>query len=214
MNWNFVRGHLPPAPARVIEIGCGPLGGFVPDLLSAGYDAAGVDPDAPEGRPYHRMEFEAYEPDAPADAVVACTSLHHVRDLDEVFGKVAGALKPDGGFVVVEWARELFDEDTARWCFSRLPDDGDDTWLHRHRDGWTASGEPWAAYVGDWAAREGLHTGAELEAALGRWFEPLRFERGPYFFTEEDGGAAERAAIAAGLIRATGIRYAGRPLRR
>ena len=38
--WPFVRGQLPAAPARVIELGCGPLGGFIPVLVSAGYDAA------------------------------------------------------------------------------------------------------------------------------------------------------------------------------
>ena len=38
-QWRFVGAHLPPAPGRVVEIGCGPLGGFVPALLAAGYDA-------------------------------------------------------------------------------------------------------------------------------------------------------------------------------
>lgn len=57
-HWSFVRDHLPPAPAHVVEIGCGPFGGFVPRLLSHGYGAAGVDPEAPEGPPYHRMVFE------------------------------------------------------------------------------------------------------------------------------------------------------------
>jgi hypothetical protein len=37
--WPFVRASLPAAPARVVEIGCGPLGGFVPRLESAGYRA-------------------------------------------------------------------------------------------------------------------------------------------------------------------------------
>jgi hypothetical protein len=31
--WPFVRRQLPSAPARVLEVGCGPLGGFVPALL-------------------------------------------------------------------------------------------------------------------------------------------------------------------------------------
>jgi hypothetical protein len=31
--WPFVRRQLPPAPARVLEVGCGTLGGFVPALL-------------------------------------------------------------------------------------------------------------------------------------------------------------------------------------
>ncbi|MFE3450634.1 class I SAM-dependent methyltransferase [Nonomuraea sp. NPDC059194] len=219
-RWSFVRHHLPSPPARVVEIGCGPLGGFVPRLLSEGYDAVGVDPEAPDGPPYHRMEFEKYELHGQVDAVVACTSLHHVHDLDEVFAKVAGALPPEGVFVVVEWARELFDEATARWCFSRLSplapedeDENDEGWLHTHRDRWLASGQSWEAYVSDWASSEGLHTGADLEAALGRWFEPLAMESGPYFFTART-GSEEQDAIAAGLIHATGLSYVGRPLAR
>jgi len=42
----FVLHHLPPAPARVLEIGCGDRGGVVPALVDAGYDALGVDPRA------------------------------------------------------------------------------------------------------------------------------------------------------------------------
>ena len=42
-RWPFVRAHLPPAPARVLEIGCGPEGGFVPAMREHGYDAVGVD---------------------------------------------------------------------------------------------------------------------------------------------------------------------------
>src|SRR5215470_4695930 len=79
--WPFVRGWLPVPPAAVLEIGCGPLGGFIPVLRSAGYDATGVDPEAPEGPWYHRVEFERHELASPAAAVVACTSLHHVADV-------------------------------------------------------------------------------------------------------------------------------------
>ena len=32
-TWPFVHGQLPAAPAAVLEIGCGPLGGFVPALF-------------------------------------------------------------------------------------------------------------------------------------------------------------------------------------
>jgi hypothetical protein len=46
----------------VLEVGCGTLGGFVPALLDAGYDAVGVDPEAPEGPGYRQIEFERYEP--------------------------------------------------------------------------------------------------------------------------------------------------------
>jgi hypothetical protein len=73
--WLFVRGQLPVAPARVAEIGCGPLGGVVPMLRADGYEAVGIDPEAPQGPGYHRVEFERYEMPQPADVIVACTSL-------------------------------------------------------------------------------------------------------------------------------------------
>jgi hypothetical protein len=56
--WPFVLAQLPSVPATVVEIGCGPLGGFVPALLDDGYEAVGVDPEAPEAPAYHRIEFE------------------------------------------------------------------------------------------------------------------------------------------------------------
>ena len=112
--WPFVRGQLPPAPATVLEVGCGRLGGFVPTLLDADYHAVGVDPEAPEGPGYHRVEFERYEPPQPVECVVASLSLHHVADLDEALDRLQALLVPSGVLVVVEWAWEQFDEATAR----------------------------------------------------------------------------------------------------
>jgi SAM-dependent methyltransferase len=119
--WPSVRAPLPPPPARILEIGCGPLGGFVPMLRDGGYAATGIDPEAPEGTDFRRVGFEDYLPSRPADAIIACTSLHHVADLGRVLDLAAAALVPAGVLVVVEWARERFDEATAGWCFARLP---------------------------------------------------------------------------------------------
>jgi SAM-dependent methyltransferase len=118
--WPFVRSQLPPAPARVLEVGCGTVGGFVPALLDDGYQALGVDPEAPGGPDYRRIEFEQYEPPHPMKCVVASLSLHHVADLDEALDRLEALLAPGGVLVVVEWAWERFDEATARWCFARL----------------------------------------------------------------------------------------------
>ena len=90
-------------------------------LESAGYQATGVDPEAPPGPSYRQVEFERYDLPGQVDAVVACTSLHHVADLGAALALVGAALAPGGGAVIVEWARERFDEATARWCFARLP---------------------------------------------------------------------------------------------
>jgi SAM-dependent methyltransferase len=118
--WPFVCAQLPPAPAAVAEIGCGPLGGFVPVLRSAGYAAVGIDPEAPEGPWYRQAEFEDYAT-GPVAAIIACTSLHHVADLSDVLDRVQAALAPGGVVVVVEWARERFDEATARWSGPAAP---------------------------------------------------------------------------------------------
>jgi hypothetical protein len=83
-QWPFVRAHLPAAPVRVLEIGCGPLGGFVPAARSVGHVAEGVDPEAPDEAGYHRVPFEDYRPAEIVDVVVACASLHHVSDLAHV----------------------------------------------------------------------------------------------------------------------------------
>ncbi len=102
--WPFVRDNAPPLPGTVLEIGCGPLGGFVPRLRSAGYDAVGVDPEAPSGPNYHLTGFESYRGPAPVDLVVASLSLHHVDDLDDVIDRMALALRAGGTVVVLEWA--------------------------------------------------------------------------------------------------------------
>jgi Methyltransferase domain len=80
-NWPFVYASLPVAPARVLEIGCGQRGGFVPMMQAAGYQATGVDPEAPPGPSYRQVEFERYAAPGQLDAIVACTSLHHVAGL-------------------------------------------------------------------------------------------------------------------------------------
>ena len=94
--WPFVGGQLPPAPTTVLEVGCGPLGGFVPALLDGGYDAIGVDPEAPEGSNYQLVEVERYQPPWPVGCVVASTSLHHVADLDEALDRLHALLVPGG----------------------------------------------------------------------------------------------------------------------
>lgn len=211
--WPLVRDRLPAAPGAVVEIGCGPLGGFVPMLRYAGYDASGVDPEAPDGPWYHQVEFERYEPPGLAAAVVACASLHHVADLGDVLDRAGAALADGGTIVVVEWAWERFDDATARWCFDRLPGpSADHSWLRHRHDEWRASGLSWENYCRDWAAGEHLHTAADIVAALDARFDRRFLGDGPYFFAdlEDVSEAGEQAAIDAGVIQPGRVAYIGR----
>lgn len=213
-SWALVRPCLPGAPARVVELGCGPLGGVVPALLGDGFAAVGVDPEAPAGDAYARAPFEEADLAGPFDAVVACVSLHHVADLGPVLDRVGEALVPGGTVVVVEWGWERFDGASAHWCFDRLAPaaDGEQpTWLERHRDRWAGSGLTWEAYLSDWAGEHGLHRAADMLDALDARFSRTALEDLPYFFCDLAGTdrAAEQAAIDAGDLRPTAFRYVG-----
>ena len=106
----FVLSHLPPAPARVLDVGCGDIGGVVPALAAAGYDAFGVDPRAPAGPRYSHGDYrdvtETY------DAVVAGRILHHVHPLGDGLDKLA-ALAPL--LIVDEFAGDLIDDAGQDW---------------------------------------------------------------------------------------------------
>jgi SAM-dependent methyltransferase len=211
--WPFVRGQLPPAPAVVLEVGCGTLGGFVPALLDGGYQAIGVDPEAPDGPNYRQIEFERYEPPQPVECVVASLSLHHVADLGAALDRLQALLAPGGMLVVVEFAWERFDEITARWCFARLTPPApaaEPSWLHKHQERWAASGQPWDDYLRAWAEEEGLHPGDAIVRGLDARFDRRFSAEGPYFFADlaDTSEADEQAAIDAGRIQAIGIRYA------
>ena len=210
--WPFVRAQLPPAPEAVVEVGCGPLGGFVPAMRSAGYDAVGIDPEAPEGAWYRQVAFEDHQT-GPVAAVIACTSLHHVADLGDVLDRVQAALAPGGVVVVVEWAWERFDEATARWCEDRLPRPGpDDGWLSGRCSEWHQSGRPWPEYIRGWAESENLHQAGDILRELEARFGAGPPGYGPYYFADlsDISEADEQAAIDEGFIQPGRIQYAGR----
>lgn len=211
-TWPVVRAALPDPPAQVVELGCGPQGGHVPSLRAAGYDALGVDPEAPEGAEYRRVEFERLEdPPREAAAIVASASLHHVEDPAEVVDAMGRALAPGGRVIVVEWDWEAFDRETAEWCFSRLGPDDDGGWLHRHRGAWAASGEPWDDYLRGWAHEHRIHSARELLTLLAERFRLDPPVRGAYFFADLDGTTEddEARAIGAGEIRAARVDVVG-----
>jgi SAM-dependent methyltransferase len=210
--WPKVRSYLPAPPAIIVEVGCGRLGGFVPRLRDSGYQAIGIDPAAPEGDEYRRVEFERSDIPTQVDGVLACTSLHHVGDPDEVLDKIAMALAPSGVIVVVEWDWESFDEAAAHWCFERLGPPEQHSHLHRRRDEWRTSGQSWENYLRSWTKQEDLHSARDLIRELDRRFERLTLDCGAYFFPDLAGTteADELDAISRGELNACRVDYVGR----
>jgi SAM-dependent methyltransferase len=201
---DFVRLHVPPAPARVLEVGCG-KGELALELAGAGYEVVAVDPEAPEGGIFRRVRLEELADPGPFDAVVAARSLHHVADLEAALDRIASFLRPDGVLVLDEVAHDHLDEPTAEWLY------GQKRALAASRGGDVAASLE--AFRAAWAAEhEGLHGYGPMRPALDARFEERAFAWEPSLARDLSGVASEaleRTLIEAGAIQATGYRYAG-----
>jgi Methyltransferase domain len=200
---DFVLNQLPPPPRRVLEVGCGREGGLVPALVEAGYDALGVDPEAPDEERFVRGTFQALEPGRTVadgwDAVVAGRVLHHVRPLAESVEQLA-RLAPL--LLVDEFARELIDERAQAW------------YEERHRLV-SAAGElpPGPPALDEWRVRHAdLHRHAVLLDALRARYEERTLEWLPYlhrWLGDSESEALEQELTGAGVFPAIGWRWAG-----
>ena len=148
----FVRGALPPPPARVLEVGAG-QGELAAALRAMGWEVVAVDPaadGAPGVEPIPLLEVAG--DDASFDAAVAIVSLHHVEPLAESCARLAALVRPGGVLAVDEFDVARFDERAAAWQGAQ-----------RAAAGRTAPDHP-AAWVGD--IRHHMHPVAEIRAAL------------------------------------------------
>jgi hypothetical protein len=187
----------------VLEVGCGREGGLVPALVEAGYDAIGVDPEAPEGDRFLRETFQTLEPGDTVvhgwDAVVAGRVLHHLRPLGEGVARLA-RLAPL--LLVDEFARELIDDRAQAWYEERyrLVSDG----------GGRPPGPP---ELNGWRLRHpDLHRHAVLLAELRARYGELAFEWLPYlhrWLGDPESELLERELTEAGALPRIGWRWAG-----
>ena len=200
----FVLSHLPPPPARVLEVGCG-AGNLARALANARYDVTAIDPEAPEGTIFRRLTLEEFSEAGPYDAVVASRSLHHVPDLAAALDKIGDLLRPGGRLIVSEFAKERLDEATAEWYYGQ-----------RRALAAAGGGEAPASFADcrrKWEEDHAdLHGFEAMQRELDVRFRELFFAWEPYLYWELRGVASEaleRTLVEAGAIQATGFRYVG-----
>jgi hypothetical protein len=194
---DFVLSHLPPAPAHVLDVGCGDVGGVVPALVEAGYDAFGVDPRAPAGPRYSHGDFR--DVDEEFDAVVAGRVLHHIHPLGDGLDRIV-ALAPL--LIVDEFAGDLID------------DAGQDWYESQYRILAAAGSPPKApASIDVWRAKHpDLHPHGVVLDGLRERYDERVLEWVPYFHRWLRGPsseALETSLIAVGAFPAIGWRWVG-----
>lgn len=196
----LVEQHLPPRPARVLEIGCG-RGDLARALATRGYAVTAIDPHAPDGDIFETVSLADFADPEPFDALVAIRSLHHIHDLDDAVVRMAQLLRPGGRIVIHEHAWEHLDHDTARWYLDHRP---------AHDHGAPATAED---CLHQWHQdHRDLHNSTAMLAALSSYFTELYFAWGPYLYAELGPGVTverEQALIDTGTIAATGFTFVG-----
>ena len=197
----FVLGHLPAAPARVLEVGAGE-GDLARRMAEAGYDVVAVDPQAstPDVLPIPLDELE--EPASSFDSAVAVLSLHHVHRLDESCAHLASLLRPGASLIVDELDLDRFDEQAAAWWLEQQQLLGI---AHDHEH--ELSAEAVVARL-----REELHPLTRILASLDPYFDLQLTWRGPYLYRWRLGESRlpmEDELIEAGTLQAIGVRLVG-----
>lgn len=195
----FVKAQLPPAPARVLEVGCGD-GRLARALDDLGYGVTAIDPRAPKGAIFQAVPLEEFADPECFDAVVASRALHHIADLGGALSKLQRLLVPGGRLIVVEHAWDRLDEPTARW------------YLEQRRATDPDAPNSLEACLADWEAdHAGLHGSVAMRRELDLRFAERFFAWTPCLHGElgEALEHEERSLIEAGAIQATGFVYVG-----
>ena len=198
----FVLSQLPPAPARVLEVGTGGEGELALELDRAGYDVVAIDPAAPQDEGiFRRIKLEELDADELFHGVVAVRVLHHITDLAVGLDRIRDHLRPGGALVLEEIGWDLLDEPTAEWLWGQQQER-------------PASAEELRREWDD--EHVGLHGFEAMRVELDARFRERFFSWEPFLYKYlEDRATAEsleRGLIEADAIRAIGWRYAGEPM--
>jgi 2-polyprenyl-3-methyl-5-hydroxy-6-metoxy-1,4-benzoquinol methylase len=192
----WVRAGLPPAPARLLEVGAGD-GELAAALRNDGFDVRAIDPAGGAHGVQQVALVDLDAPEAEFDAAIAMLSLHHLEPLDESLSRLAAVLRPGAVLVVDEFDVTTFDRRAADWLLARWREQGREI----HGDA--------GAFTSD--VRDHLHPVALIRERL--WeagFEVGAVELVPYlhrWHLEPGLREAEVELIASGGLPETGKRF-------
>ncbi|SDU73465.1 class I SAM-dependent methyltransferase [Jiangella alkaliphila] len=155
---DFIDTHLPPAPARILDAGCGD-GALADRLRERGYDVTAIDIDPERARPGVRTADICDFRDDPYDAVVFALSLHHVDDLGRALDSAAALLREGGRLLIDEFAHERAGTAIADLFYDQPGSLS--RWRDEHRD---------------------LHTGAAMVDAVAGRFTIASLASVPYLY--------------------------------
>jgi SAM-dependent methyltransferase len=192
----WVRANLPPAPARVLEVGAGE-GELARSLRTSGYDVTAIDPkgQAPDVQPVALIDLASTE----FDAAVAVVSLHHVDPLEASVERLASALAPGAPLLLDEFDAARLDERAATW------------WLEQRRA--RGGDEPESPSELIATMRTKVHPIELLVGTLSSWFEIGELVRGTYLYRwklDESLRPVEEELVAREELPRTGVRFIAR----
>jgi SAM-dependent methyltransferase len=185
----YVRAALPPAPAKLLEIGAGE-GELATILREAGYAVTAIDPRGGDGiEPVALVDLDA--PPRWFDAAIAMVSLHHVVPLGHSLRRLSEVLRRGSRLVIDEFAVERLDERAATWWLTHAG-------IDKHP----------ADHVAE--MREHLYSLAHIREELAPWFDVSEEVPGAYLYRWKVDAALrdeEERLIAAGELPAVGSRF-------
>ena len=183
----FLTRHLPPAPARLLEVGCGD-GAVAAALSERGYDVTALDEardpawdEAGGSVRWIEADFRHHEADAPYDAILFTRSLHHMPPVEGALDRAAALLGPNGILVAEEFAFDRVNLPTARWYYdlrSVLAAAG----LLSDATAASDEGNPLGRWRREHAHEPPLPTGHAILAAARERFELTSVEEAPYLY--------------------------------